>query len=191
MNQLAKAEIDRRAGNPDQAEIYLAYRIGLAERLGLPWQASNMQYPGVANITSAHLDAAYEAILDLERQPRDLVRETLRQPFWESYLNDQHLQELTEKRALRDRKGSALEELKSAQERWFNHASLTEDERAALQVTLRACATLLGQPPQQVFARAMTDAEYQALYQVIASEYTVELERLTEEALFEHGMAST
>lgn len=191
VNQLAKAEIDRRAGNPDQAEIYLAYRIGLAERLGLPWQASNMQYPGVANITSAHLDAAYEAILDLERQPRDLVRETLRQPFWESYLNDQHLQELTEKRALRDRKGSALEELKSAQERWFNHASLTEDERAALQVTLRACATLLGQPPQQVFARAMTDAEYQALYQVIASEYTDELERLTEEALFEHGMAST
>jgi len=36
----------------------------------------------------------------------------------------------------------------------------------------------------------MTDAEYQTLYEAIGGEYSDEMERLTAEALREHGLAS-
>ncbi|KPA92010.1 C-terminal E3 ligase, LRR-interacting [Pseudomonas asplenii] len=188
VNQQARAEINRRKAegrNPDEAEVYLAYRTGLVERLNLPWQASTMQYGEIANIDQDQLDRAYASILDLERQPLDRVREALRQGFWRDYLDIQYLQELDAKRALRDNKGGALDDLHGAQQRWFASAGLPAAEKARLKSAIQAAARILGMSDQAVFARSMTDAEYQTLYEAIAREYEDELERLTQQALQE------
>uniref|UniRef100_UPI00036B6174 dermonecrotic toxin domain-containing protein n=1 Tax=Pseudomonas asplenii TaxID=53407 RepID=UPI00036B6174 len=188
VNRQARAEIDRRVAEgltPDEAEVYLAYRIGLAERLNLPWQASKMQFRSIAHVEPTQLDAAYAAIVEQEKQPMDRIREALRQPFWKDYLEVQYLQELDEKKALRANKGSALEDLYSAQQRWFADGNLPEAEKARLKSAMQASARLLGRSPTQVFARSMTDAEYQAVYTAIAREYEDELERLTGQCLRE------
>ncbi|QXI25866.1 dermonecrotic toxin domain-containing protein [Pseudomonas vanderleydeniana] len=188
VNRQARAEIDRRKAEglrPDEAEIYLAYRTGLADRLKLPWQASKMHYGTVANVTAQQLETAYSTILEQERQPLDRVREAVRQPFWRDYLDVQYLQELDEKRAQRDNKGSALEDLYSAQQRWFADGNLPAGERASLKSAMQDAARILGKAEQQVFASSMTDADYQALYEAIAREYEQALEGLTEQALQE------
>ncbi|WP_256347339.1 dermonecrotic toxin domain-containing protein [Pseudomonas gingeri] len=173
---------------PDEAEVYLAFRIGLGERLELPWQASKMHYGAIAGVTQDQLEAAYQAILEQERQPMDTVSQILSQEFWKDYLEIQYLQELSEKEALRNAKSDALLDLQSAQERWFNNGNLPEEEKSRLQAVMKASASLLGKSEQEVFARAMTDAEYQALYEAIAREHSDEMERLTAAALQEHGL---
>ncbi|NWB94017.1 dermonecrotic toxin domain-containing protein [Pseudomonas agarici] len=193
VNAQARILINKRKAmgrHPDEAEIYLAYRIGLAERLELPWQASKMLYGDIAGINQAQLDEAYQAILDQERQPMDVVGQIVKQEFWKEYLDIQYLQELSEKEALRNYKGSALLDLQAAQERWFNNGNLSADEKTALQTSMKALADILGQSEQQVFAQAMTDAEYLALYESIGRETTDEMERLTQQALGEHGLSS-
>ncbi|WP_191486621.1 dermonecrotic toxin domain-containing protein [Pseudomonas sp. FEN] len=193
VNAQARAQIGKRRAegrHPDEAEVYLAYRVGLAQRLELPWQASKMHYGRIAGIDQALVDAAYQAILEQEREPLDGVRQIVKQAFWKEYLEIQYLQELSEKKWQRDNKSDALLDLQAAQERWFNDATLSKDEKSSLQTAMKAAAGVLGKSEQEVFARVMTDAEYQALYESIGREYSDEMERLTEETLQEHGLAS-
>ena len=193
VNAQARAVINKRRGEgrrPDEAEVYLAFRIGLGDRLELPWQASKMHYNRIAGITPAQVDEAYLAILEQEQQPLDGVRQILKQEFWKDYMEVQYLQELNAKEALRETKSDALLDLQSAQERWFNNGNLPEEEKTRLQAVMKASAGTLGKSEQEVFARPMTDAEYQALYEAIGGEYNEEMERLTAEALREHGLAS-
>lgn len=193
VNGHARALIAKRraeGADPDEAEIYLAYRVGLAERLVLPWQASKMVYEDVARVSQSQLDKAYLAILQQESQPGDAVRQIVKQAFWKDYLEIQYLQELSQKETLREQKSDALVDLQTAEERWFNNGKLSADEKARLEAAMKAAAATLGKPESEVFARSMTDAEYQALYEAIAREYNDELERLTEAALREHGLAS-
>ncbi len=196
VNAQARDVINQRraAGRrPDEAEVYLAFRIGLGEQLELPelpWQASTMHYEKIAGVTPQQIETAYQAILEQERQPMDAVRQLIGQSFWKDYLEIQYLQELSEKEALRDSKSDALLDLQSAQERWFGNGALPEEEKARLQAVMKTSASTLGQPEQEVFARPMTDAEYQALYEAIAREYSDEMERLTAQALREQGPAS-
>ncbi|MGY2285969.1 dermonecrotic toxin domain-containing protein [Pseudomonas gingeri] len=191
-NAQARALIQKRrdAGrHPDEAEIYLAFRIGLAQRLELPWQASKMLFGRITGITPDQIEAVYQAILEQERQPMDRIRQIIAQEFWRDYLEVQYLQELSAKEALREAKSDALLDLQSAQERWFGDDALPEEEKTRLQAVMKASAATLGKPETEVFARVMTDAEYQNLYQAIAREHSDEMERLTAEALKEHGMA--
>ncbi|NWD48588.1 dermonecrotic toxin domain-containing protein [Pseudomonas gingeri] len=193
VNAQARAVINKRRGegrSPDEAEVYLAFRIGLGERLELPWQASKMYYSQIAGITPAQVEMAYQAILEQERQPLDGIRQIVRQEFWKEYLEIQYLQELSEKEALRDAKSDALLDLQSAQERWFNTENLLEEEKTRLQAVMKTSAATLGKSEQAVFEQAMTDAEYQGLYEAIAHEHSDEMERLTVQALQEHGLAS-
>src|SRR5450830_1192238 len=174
----------------DEAEVYLAFRIGLGDRLELPWQASKMNYNQISGVTPAQVDTAYLTILEQEQQPLDGVRQILGQEFWKDYMEVQYLQELSAKEALRETKSDALLDLQSAQERWFNNGNLPEEEKTRLQAVIKASAGTLGKSEQEVFARPMTDAEYQTLYEAIGGEYSDEMERLTAEALREHGLAS-
>ncbi|WP_040069481.1 dermonecrotic toxin domain-containing protein [Pseudomonas batumici] len=192
VNAQARALINQRKARgqrPDEAEVYLAFRIGLGERLELPWQASKMHYGRIAGVTPEQVDAAYLAILEQERQPMDVVRQILRQEFWKDYLEIQYLQELSEKEALRNTKSDAMLDLQSAQERWFNNSNLPEEEKTRLEAAMKAAAATLGKSEEEVFARPMTDAEYQTLYEAIAREHSDEMERLTAAALQEHGLA--
>ncbi|PWB33948.1 hypothetical protein DCO48_08185 [Pseudomonas sp. SDI] len=71
--------------SPDEVEVRLAYRLGLAEALELPGQAQHMNFAGVARVSKAQLDAAKAAVLAAET-PAALKQTCVDRPFWASFL---------------------------------------------------------------------------------------------------------
>ncbi|MDQ0740131.1 NEL-type E3 ubiquitin ligase domain-containing protein [Pseudomonas sp. W4I3] len=78
-------EVIRARPRADAAEIRLAYRIGLAQRLELPNQPHGMIYATVANVTQAALDTAYDTIIESEAGD-DFVRSLVQRTYWLDYL---------------------------------------------------------------------------------------------------------
>ncbi|WP_369987164.1 NEL-type E3 ubiquitin ligase domain-containing protein [Pseudomonas xanthosomatis] len=72
---------------PDDVEIFLAYRINLAERLGLPDQPASMRYAHASGVTQAHVDAARRLVL-AEETPQALVDSLQGRDFWLEHLRE-------------------------------------------------------------------------------------------------------
>lgn len=70
---------------PDELEIHLAYRIGLAQELDLPDQPQHMMFNLVAGVTQNDLDRACAQIRLLE-QTSALVEFVSTRDFWKEYL---------------------------------------------------------------------------------------------------------
>jgi hypothetical protein len=84
VERIAEEAIRGRPG-ADPAEIRLAYRIGLAQRLDLPSQPHGMIYTNIANVTPAALDTAYDSII--ENESRDaFVQSLVERTYWVDYL---------------------------------------------------------------------------------------------------------
>jgi Leucine-rich repeat (LRR) protein len=81
---IADARVKANPGT-DPAEIRLAYRKGLANRLQLPNQPRDMLYEGIANISSTDLDAAFSQVTAAE-QTDELVSSLAERTFWSDYL---------------------------------------------------------------------------------------------------------
>ena len=195
VNRQARRLIDARkaiGANPDEAEIYLAFRIGLAERLGLPWQARKMNHGRMAGVDNTKLDEAYQAILAEERQPGEMSRSLVSQPFWKDYL-EERFQEgpLKAPREQRDQMIGALDDLLGAQREWFGGNVLDEQQNADLAETIKQSAQTLGLTPGEAFASAMTDSTYLRLSGDIARAYSDTLEQLTEQLLRQHEVAAS
>lgn len=84
----AEARIQQNPGI-DPAEIRLAYRIGLAQRLELPTQPRSMLYNNLSRVMAADLDAAYTAIIAQEQTPAFIEQLTVRQ-YWVNYLQEKY-----------------------------------------------------------------------------------------------------
>lgn len=74
---------------PDDVEIFLAYRVNLAERLGLPDQPLSMRYVEHSGVTLAQLNAARQSVLAAQ-SPDALSRSLLQQGFWTDHLRQQY-----------------------------------------------------------------------------------------------------
>lgn len=99
---VAEAAILRRPGI-DPAEIRLAYRIGLAQRLALPRQPSTMIYRNLSRVSDADIDAAYASIIAKEAQPA-FVEKLVGREYWVDYLKRRYPAEfsaLTQQRQVR------------------------------------------------------------------------------------------
>ncbi len=68
-----------RGGRPDPAEVRLAYRIGLGDRLDLPGQPKDMLYSG--NVSAGTLDTAYAEVIAAE-QSADFVEDLVTRDYW-------------------------------------------------------------------------------------------------------------
>lgn len=66
-------------GRPDPAEVRLAYRIGLGDRLELPGQPKDMLYSG--NVSAATLDTAYAEVIAAE-QSADFMEDLVTRDYW-------------------------------------------------------------------------------------------------------------
>lgn len=78
-------EVIRARPGTDPAEVRLAYRIGLGQRLDLPSQPQGMIFTNIANVTQADLDAAYNTIT--EHESGDAFASSLVQrTYWVDYL---------------------------------------------------------------------------------------------------------
>ncbi|WP_395607783.1 NEL-type E3 ubiquitin ligase domain-containing protein [Pseudomonas sp. B22129] len=73
----------------DPAEIRLAYRVGLAERLGLPRQPKNMLFEGLSGVRPADLEAAYQKVLEQEQTPA-FNEQLIARTYWKEYLLEKY-----------------------------------------------------------------------------------------------------
>ncbi|OAJ48322.1 NEL-type E3 ubiquitin ligase domain-containing protein [Pseudomonas marginalis] len=85
---LARKRIQRFPGT-DPAEIRLAYRTGLAQRLDLPTQPSTMLYRGVSGVQAADLDVAYASVIAEEQTPA-FIEQLITRDYWKSYLQEKY-----------------------------------------------------------------------------------------------------
>ncbi|MCX2900807.1 NEL-type E3 ubiquitin ligase domain-containing protein [Pseudomonas mandelii] len=85
---------ERIARNPaiDPAEVRLAFRIGLAQRLELPGQPKGMLYRGMSGVTQADLDSAYSTIRAQEKTPV-FVEQLIQRTYWIEYLKKKYAAE--------------------------------------------------------------------------------------------------
>ncbi|WP_448118977.1 NEL-type E3 ubiquitin ligase domain-containing protein [Pseudomonas serbica] len=108
VEEIASTRIQLRP-NIDPAEIRLAYRVGLARRLGLPNQPKGMLYENLAQVTTGDLDQAYASILARERTPVFIEQLTARK-YWRDYLEEKYPGEFTRVQQGFQAKASELED---------------------------------------------------------------------------------
>lgn len=149
VNDIARADVASRGGNPDEVEVYLAYQTGLAERLDLPWQSKGMLYRPVSGVTDAMIDQAYETVLTLG-EGDGLVDRMLEQDFWQDYLNERYANPLQTNKHRYQRLSDQLDTLRDTQREWVE--STSDLRRAELRSQLRELINDLPVPDTVVFA---------------------------------------
>ncbi len=131
VNDIARADMSNREGNPDEVEVYLAYQTGLAGRLGLPWQSESMLYRAVSGVTDDMIDNAYDTVLSMEKDG-GLVNRILELDFWERFLRETYPSQFEENKQLYLSKSERLDTLRSTQLEWVNSNHLTKIQRTGL-----------------------------------------------------------
>lgn len=70
----------------DPVEVYLAYRVKLAESLDLPAQPEHMAYESVSGVSHKDLESARSEVLR-EETPQSLAQALADRSFWQDYLS--------------------------------------------------------------------------------------------------------
>lgn len=137
VERVARESIARSPGI-DPAEVRLAYRIGLAQRLELPGQPTGMLYANLAKVSPDDLNAAYSEIVQAEQTP-EFMTQLVGREYWVDYLKRKYPVEFALVQQRREVKLEALEE----QHPTFTEAYLsdvkaldTETKAQELQLTL-------------------------------------------------------
>jgi Leucine-rich repeat (LRR) protein len=108
VEEVASARIGTRP-TTDPAEIRLAYRIGLAQRLDLPDQPKGMLYANLAGVAAADLDQAYTRIIAQEQTPV-FNDQLIARKYWTDYLEEKYPAEFTRVQRQFQEKCAALED---------------------------------------------------------------------------------
>ncbi len=186
VNEIARADVASRGGNPDDVEIYLAYQTGLAKRLGLPWQSEGMLYRQVSGVSDAMIDQAYDTVLALG-EGDGLVNAMLELDFWTQYLSDKYPVRSESNKRLYQARYERLESLRETQRQWVE--STSDDDRATLREQLNALINELSVPPTVVFDEApISDAVFDRLLIDLGDDEKELARRLTREALKRAGL---
>ncbi|MDQ0654649.1 NEL-type E3 ubiquitin ligase domain-containing protein [Pseudomonas cedrina] len=126
----------------DPAEIRLAYRVGLAQRLELPSQPRGMIYQTLSRVVQADLDAAYQRIIEQEQTPA-FSEQLIARPYWKAYLQEKYADDFARLQQALEREAAALEdqypEINPEYLQKINTLQkANEDERQALMLQLSA-----------------------------------------------------
>ncbi|WP_328284806.1 NEL-type E3 ubiquitin ligase domain-containing protein [Pseudomonas huanghezhanensis] len=107
------SEVDRLAvantRGRDQAEVRLAYRLGLAERLDLPLAPSSMLYRTIAGVTSEELAGVQGEVMAGQNGP-GLLDYAANRDFWTDWLRETYASQFEELQATFDQQRSRLED---------------------------------------------------------------------------------
>jgi hypothetical protein len=186
--QKQQNKIDNSIPAPDEVEIHLAYETGLAERLGLPWQAEGMLYRPRSGVSTEQLDAAYNTIIKRE-QGDGLVNGMIHlysKKFWETHLRKNHPDRYETNDDFYAEKLGRLDELRDAQAEWANATPQTPLNQLARK--MESLADQLGIPQAEVFSgEAMSAARHRRLSDNIGYERDELSRQLTREALARAG----
>jgi hypothetical protein len=185
VNEVARADVASREGDPDEVEVYLAYQTGLAQRLNLPWQSEGMLYRAVSGVTDEMIDQAYDTVLALG-EGDGLVNTMLEQDFWERYLDDTYPVEIQANKQLHQSKYEKLEALRTTQFQWLE---ATQDIRKAdLRNQLKTLMNDLPAPETVVFAdEPISEAHFDRMLSDLGDSEKELARRLTRDALRKAG----
>ncbi|MNL29729.1 hypothetical protein D3C87_1514220 [compost metagenome] len=185
VNDIARADVASRGGNPDEVEIYLAYQTGLAQRLGLPWQSEGMLYRPVSGVTDSMIDQAYDTVLALG-EGDGLINKILEQDFWESYLREKWPVDTETNKHRYQSKYEKLEELRTTQFQWLE--STSDVQKADLRNRLRELMNDLPVPETVVFAdEPISEANFDRMLSDLGDSEKELARRLTRAALRKAG----
>ncbi|MCU1749557.1 dermonecrotic toxin domain-containing protein [Pseudomonas sp. 6D_7.1_Bac1] len=138
VNEIARADMASRPGNPDEVEVYLAYQTGLVRRLNLPWQSEYMLFREVSGVSDEMIDQAYDTVMALS-EGDGLVNRMLEQEFWENYLLERYPVRMETNKRRFQSKAAQLDDLQATQRQWADK-TLAEFQRRELKNRL---ATLM------------------------------------------------
>lgn len=186
VNDIARADVASRGGNPDDVEVYLAYQTGLAQRLGLPWQSEGMLFRPVSGVTEAMIDQAYDTVLSLG-EGDGLVDRMLDQDFWQRHLRTRYSLQMDNNVQRYQWLFDQLETLRTTQREWTEATS--DSQRAELRARLRALMNDLPVPDTVVFAdEPLSDATFDRLLVDLGDDEKTLSRRLTREAMKRAGL---
>lgn len=186
VNDVARADVASRAGNPDEVEVYLAYQTGLSQRLGLPWQSEDMLYRPVSGVTNVMIDQAYDTVLALG-EGDGLIDGMLEQEFWQTHLQEQYSVKMEANKQRYQRLYDQLETLRTTQREWTEATSDTQ--RDALRARLRELMNDFSAPASVVFAdEPLSDATFTRLLVDLGDEEKELSRHLTREAMRRAGL---
>ena len=181
VNDIARADVASRGGNPDDVEVYLAYQTGLAERLDLPWQSRGMLYRPVSGVTDAMIDQAYDTVLALG-EGDGLVDRMLEQDFWQTHLEERYGTQMDANKRRYQSLSEQLDELRTTQREWAE--STSDTLRAVLRRRLRELMNDLPAPDTVVFAdEPFSDATFDRLLVDLGDAEKELSRRLTRQAM--------
>lgn len=139
VEEIAQTTIDNRP-DIDPAEIRLALRIGLAQRLDLPRQPFGMLYGELSEVTPADLESASATVLERERTPA-FEEKLVGLEYWLNYLKHKYAADFSALAHEVEHKAEALEERypDSGSDYLRDYAELgawSEEHRKALAIRL-------------------------------------------------------
>jgi Leucine-rich repeat (LRR) protein len=73
----------------DPHEMTMAYRFGLRDRLQLPFQPESLTFIGMAGVTPAMLDAAYQKVIALKGSPEEF-QALVSMDFWQDFITHKY-----------------------------------------------------------------------------------------------------
>ncbi|MGC6373181.1 NEL-type E3 ubiquitin ligase domain-containing protein [Pseudomonas sp. K2I15] len=129
-------EAIRQRPGVDEAEVRLAYRIGLAQRLMLPRQPVSMLYQGLSRVTDVDINRAYASIIAKESTP-GFIDKLVTREYWVNYLKRKYLDEFSALAQAHQVRVEALESRHSdINEQYKTEVKALADQETAAQKTL-------------------------------------------------------
>ncbi|EGH95800.1 Leucine rich repeat domain protein [Pseudomonas amygdali pv. lachrymans] len=115
----------------DEAEVRLAYRVGLQARLDLPGQAQTMLFSNIAKVTDADLQDAHSEIITRE-STQAFFESLIAREFWMSYLEARYASDFDVVKRPFSERLSVLDELPANQQsdqQYLDRIALISSER--------------------------------------------------------------
>lgn len=188
VNEIARADIKARSGNPDEVEVHLAYETGMAKDLQLPWQSEGMKFRPTAGVSNETIAKAIDTVIKGEAGD-GLVNQMIELPFWERYLRDNWPGDLEANKQVHMDKLDLLEDLKAAQMAWAQSRNLPPMQRVLRRRTLLDLAEKFSLAEKEVFTGAAMNTEtYDRLLREIGYQEKELRRQLTREALLRAGI---
>ncbi|APC16111.1 hypothetical protein BLL42_10365 [Pseudomonas frederiksbergensis] len=160
----------------DEVEIHMIYPTLLATRLELPWQSREMAFR-VPDVSAEMITDAYLRVLEKEQGPL-LQQRLVEQPFWVDYLKRNYPEPFKALHA----KGEPLLDLQEAQQAWLD--GHTPEQKSHWRSEILRLAKRLGKPESEVkLGTVMSDAQYYAEMEAIATQEKALIGKLTGEAM--------
>lgn len=137
--------LERKGGEVDPIEVYLAYRTHLAEALGLPGQPDGMYYMADSRVTSGDLNSAMLQILR-DETPERLSAALAQRSFWDRYVHVRYPEQV-------DALVAALEEQLTHAEMLSEQMYLVQSDalRTTYEMSLQALRLKLAQEAYERF----------------------------------------